>query len=130
MPGVQQRRGMHAGGVAVVGDHHALPAASPSSFTTQAGWPAGGPNRSSAASRWAGLSTVSHSAVRTPRRGHHVPGEGLGTLDPGGVPGGPEAGDARGADGVGDTEHQRHLRADDHQVGADPQPVRSPPRRR
>ena len=31
----------------------------------------------------------------------------------------PEARDARGPHGVGDAEHQRHLGADDHQVGAD-----------
>ena len=43
-----------------------LPAASPSSLTTQAGSPAAGPKRSRAASRCAGLSTISLAAVRTP----------------------------------------------------------------
>src|SRR5271163_567434 len=43
-----------------------LPAANLSSFTTQARSPVGGPNRSSAASKYAGLSTISLEAVRTP----------------------------------------------------------------
>src|ERR1700689_1315353 len=43
-----------------------LPAARPSSLTTQDGSPAGGPNRSRAASNFAGLSTISLPAVRTP----------------------------------------------------------------
>src|ERR1700721_636418 len=43
-----------------------LPAANRSSFTTQARSPAGGPNRSRAASKHAGLSTISLEAVRTP----------------------------------------------------------------
>ena len=51
-------------------------------------------------------------------RGHDVLGERLRPLDPGGVGGRAEAGDPGRADGVGDTEHQRHLGADDDQVGA------------
>src|SRR5579875_1775049 len=43
-----------------------LPAASRSSFTTHAGSPAATPNRASAASKCAGLSTISLAAVRTP----------------------------------------------------------------
>ena len=79
----------------------------------------GGPNRSSAASRRAGLSTISLVAVRTPAGGHHVLGERLRPLDAGGVLRRPEARDAGGAHGVGDAEHQRHLGADHHQVRAE-----------
>ena len=43
-----------------------LPAARPSSLTTHAASPPPGPNRSNAASRRAGLSTISLVAVRTP----------------------------------------------------------------
>ena len=51
--------------------------------------------------------------------GHDVLGEGLRTLDARGVLGGTEARYARGPEGVGDAEHQRHLRTDDDEVGAD-----------
>ena len=36
------------------------------------------------------------------------------------APDGPKHGDAPGGDGVGDPGDQRRLRADDHQVGAEP----------
>ena len=52
-----------------------------------------------------------------PGRGHHVLGEALGALDPGGRRARAEAGDPGGAHRVGDPGDQRHLRSDDHQVG-------------
>ena len=51
--------------------------------------------------------------------GHHVLGERLRSLDARGILRRPEARDAGGTYRVGDTEDQRHLRPDDHQVGAD-----------
>jgi hypothetical protein len=51
--------------------------------------------------------------------GHHVLGERLRSFDARGVLRRPEAGDACGANRVGDTEDERHLWPDDHQVGAD-----------
>ena len=48
---------------------------------------------------------------------HHVFGERLRALDSGGGRRRAEARDPRGAHGVRDTEHQRHLGSDDHQVG-------------
>ena len=58
---------MRAGGVTVGGDHHPLAGGEPVVLDHPRGiWPPGGPNRSSAASRWAGLSTISLVAVRTP----------------------------------------------------------------
>ncbi|CPZ99662.1 Uncharacterised protein [Mycobacteroides abscessus] len=63
MPVVEQARGVGARGRAVSVTTTPLPAASPSSLTTQAGSLA---NRSRAASRCAGLSTISLRAVRTP----------------------------------------------------------------
>ena len=50
------------------------------------------------------------------RRRHHILGEGLRPFDPGGRGGRPEAGDPGRAHGVSDTEHQRDLRSDHHQV--------------
>lgn len=50
-------------------------------------------------------------------RGHHVLGERLGPLDPGGGGRRAEAGDASGAHRVGDPEHKRHLGTDHHEVG-------------
>ncbi len=88
-------------------------------MTTQAGSPAGGPNRSSAASKFAGLSTISLRAVRTSGRRHDVLGKCLGTFDASRVLAGAEADDAGSAHGVGHPKHQRHLGADDDQVGPD-----------
>ena len=95
-----------------------LPAASPSSLTTHAlssVW--SGPNRSNAASRCAGLSTISLRAVDTPCGRHHVFGERLRALDPRGGRRRAETRDPGGAHRVRDAEHQRHLGPDDHQVG-------------
>ena len=96
-----------------------LPAASPSSLTTHAGSPAGGPEP--VQRRVEMRRVVDDLAGRGPHAGggHHVLGERLRSLDARGVLRRPEAGDAGGAHRVGDTEHQRHLGADDHQVGAD-----------
>ena len=52
-------------------------------------------------------------------RRHHVFGEGLGALDARRIPRGAEARDALRAHRVGDAEHQGHLRADHHQIGAE-----------
>ena len=96
-----------------------LPAARPSSLTTQAASPAGGPNRSSAASRCAGLSTISLVAVRTPAAvitslaNDFEPSMRAASLV------GPKHGDARRPDRIGDAEHQGHLGPDHDQVGAE-----------
>src|ERR1700755_2399699 len=86
-----------------------LPAARPSSLTTHAASPTPGPNRSSAASRCAGLSTISLFAVRDACRVHHVLGEGFGAFDAGGLLRRPEAGDPLRSHGIGDPEHEGHL---------------------
>ena len=52
-------------------------------------------------------------------RGHHVLGEGLAALELRGRGGRPEAGDARGADRVGDAGDERRLGPDHDEVGAD-----------
>ena len=49
--------------------------------------------------------------------GHHILGERLGPFDARGVGGRTEAGNARRADGVGNTEHERDLGADDDEIG-------------
>ena len=51
---------------------------------------------------------------------HHLLGEGLGALEPRGLAGRAEAGDAARPDGVGDALDERCLRSDDDQVGAQP----------
>ena len=84
-----------------------LPAASPSSLTTY-----GGPNASSAAAAsLGGACRPGPSRSGTLGGGHHLLGERLGALEPGGLRGRAEAGDARGAYGVGDPGDQRRLRA-------------------
>ena len=90
-----------------------------SSLTTQAGSPAGGPNRSSAASNFAGLSTISLLAVRTPAASMTSLAKALEPSMRAASAAGPEADDAGSAHGVGHPEHQRHLGTDDHQVGRD-----------
>ena len=52
-------------------------------------------------------------------RGHHVLGEGLRSLELGGLPRGAEAADAAVADGVGDPGDEGSLGPDDDEVGAD-----------
>ena len=61
-------------------------------------------------------------------RGHHLLGERLGALEPGGLGRRAEAGDAGGAHGVGDPGDQRRLGPDHDQVDAEAQrPGRPPP---
>ena len=91
-----------------------LPAASPSSLTTQLG-----PKRSSASSSLAGLSTISLCAVLHTGGSHDVLGERLRTLDARGVGRRAEAGDTCCADGVRDAEHQRDLGSDHDEVGVE-----------
>jgi hypothetical protein len=54
-----------------------------------------------------------------PGRRHDVLGERLGALDAGGILTGSETGDAGSPHRVGHPKHQRHLGADDYQVGPD-----------
>ena len=91
-----------------------LPAARPSSLTTY-----GGPNASRAAATSSAPCAQPGGRGRHAGGRHHVLGEGLRALEPGGLARRPEAGDARGGDGVGDAGDERRLGADDHQVGAE-----------
>ncbi len=104
---------MGARGRAVIGDHHAL-ARGQSVVLDHPGRLAGEPVQGRIQMRWVVHDFAARGAH--PRGGHHVFGECLGAFDARGGGRGTEAGDARGPHGVGDTQHQRHLGADDHQV--------------
>ena len=91
-----------------------LPAANPSSLTTQLG-----PKRSSASSSLAGIVDDLTVSGLDAGDSHHVLGESLRSLDAGGVGRRPEAGDTCCAHRVCDTEDQRNLGSDDDEVGFD-----------
>ncbi len=115
--GVEQRRSVHARGIAVGGDHDAL-ARREAVVLDHPGTIAC--RRSEPVQRGVEMRRVVDDLTgrgADARGGHHVLGERLRALDPCGVPGGSEARDPGRADGVGDAEHQRHLRPDHHQVG-------------
>ena len=75
-------------------------------------------NRASAASRCAGLSTVTAVAVGTPAAAITSLAKLFEPSIRAAAALGPEAGDARGAHGVGGAGDQRHLGPDDDQIGA------------
>jgi hypothetical protein len=91
-----------------------LPAASPSAFTTYGG-------AISAEVRRAVLGALEDRGRGGRHAGlcHDVLREALAALDLGRGAGRPEAGDAGRPDRVGGAGHQRHLRADDDEVGGD-----------
>ena len=111
---VEQGRRVPTGNVTVVGDHDALAGGDPVvlDHPVRAEPVHGGvePGRG-----------VDDLAVRRPdpHRGHHVLGEGLGTLDSGRLRRRPEARDAGGPHRVGHPENQRHLGADNDEVSLD-----------
>jgi len=99
-------------GGAILGDHHTL-----------AGGEAVVLDHVRGAERVERLGHLGHAGAHVRHRrghtggGHDVLGEGLGALEVRGCGVGSEAGDAGRADGVGHACDQRHLRADDHEVG-------------
>lgn len=107
---------MRAGHVAVVGDHHTLARGQPVILDHPGGLGCSG---TEAIQRGIKVGRVVDGlAARGTDAGgrHHVFGERLGTLDPGGVLRRAEAGDPRSPHRIGDAENQRHLGPDDHQV--------------
>ena len=119
MTGVEQARGVRAGGVAVGRHHHAL-ACGESVVLHHPRGVAG--RRAEPVQR--GVETcrvVDDFAAGGPHPGgvHDVLGEGLGALDAGRVLRRAEAGDPRRPHRVGHAEHERHLGTDHHQVGSE-----------
>ena len=117
MPGVEQTGGVRPRHGAVRGHHHALAGGQPV-VLDHPGRLAG--IRTEAAQGGVEVGGAVHDLAASGAHaggGHHVLGERLGPFDPGGIGGRPETGDPGGANRVGHTEHQRHLRPDDHQVG-------------
>ena len=119
MAGIEQAGGVRPRGVAVGGHHHALARGQPVVLDHPGLIACGRPEP--VERRVEVRRVVDDLTGRGPHTGggHHVLGERLRSFDARGVLRRPEAGDACGAHRVGDTEHQRHLGPDDHQVGAD-----------
>ncbi len=111
---------MSTRGVATLRDQHTLPGGQtivfhhPGSLTGCRPEPI-----QRAASKRAGLSTISLDAVRTPAAAIYIFGEGFGTFDLRRCLAGPEAGDTGVAHHVDHSEYQRDFGTDDHQVGTD-----------
>ena len=120
MTGLEQARGVCAGGIAVSGDHHPLAGGQTVVLDHPGREPAPGAEAVEGGVEVGGV--VDDLAGRRPHAGsrHDVFGERLRPLDAGGLFGRAEAGDSGRAYCVGNPEHQRHLGSDDDQIGADP----------
>ena len=120
MAGIEQGGGMRAGLSAVGSDHHTLTGGQPVVFDHPGGLTGGRAEPVQGSVEMGRTVDSLAGSSPHPRGRHHILGEGLRTLDAGRVLGRTEAGDTRRADRVGHAECQRHLRADHHQVDAQP----------
>ena len=117
MSGLQQLGGVPAGGVAVGADHHTLAGGQSVILDDPRPLACGRPEPVQGGVEMGGIVDGLTGCGAHPGGGHHVFGEGLGSLDAGGVRRRAEAGDPGRPYRVGHAANQGHLGADHHQVG-------------
>ena len=117
MPVIEQSRSVGARDIAVRRHHHAFACRQTVVFDHPGRIPGGRaePVQGGVEMRWA-VNNFTGSGTYPSRR-HDLLGERLGTLDAGRVLTGPETDNPGRPHGVGHPKHQRHLGADDDQVG-------------
>ena len=118
-PGVEQAGRMRPRGVPVGRHHHALARGKPVVLDHPRRVAAAGPEPIQRGVEAGGVVDDLARGGADACRGHHVLGERLRSLDPGGLLRRPEAGDTGGSDGVGDADHQGHLGTDHDEIRAD-----------
>ena len=120
MTGVQQGGGVRAGLVPVRGDDHTLARCQAVVFDHPCRLTDGWAEPVQSAVEMGGTVDDLTGGGAHAGGSHHILGKGLGTLDSRGVLGRAETRNTRGADGIGHAESQWHLRADYHQICAQP----------